>query len=439
MRCTTCLVSDPECGFSKRQMRLATPRCVECIQLVHADVSDSTEAGKLRRMELKARQFRHEQSGFQDNGVMFKRQKGRAKVAAPKLTKAAKQAGHDAVAAFQARFRPEGRTPALAALVDSELGRLGTIVAGGGDDVADARKKMITLKQAAARTAKIEIIYTHPDPWWSDDEQLTDIISTLRGDEKRVELPDRPRNSDTDESMWKPGEFTGSPFMNNGCKVRFTCTDSAAVHVSTMPKQRLLSKPKGVMLMKKSGEVVGALAPTSLPLAVQKRLFAQYDWLFNNSPFLMRGADTASISCEGGFRVLGFKRDRNSGQALIHAGSRKKKYKDRVEFDDRFAHIFKEIKSIYHTQIHPIVVAAFGPLFLPVVDWFKEMEIEIFVDQVTASTGGDGFVPKSHKDADLWYPTMYPHPHPHPLPITLHPLPITLYPAPSTLPPSPSP
>ena len=59
------------------------------------------------------------------------RQKVRAKQAAPKLTKAAKQAGHDAVAAFQARFRPEGRTPALASLVNSELGRLGAIVAGG--------------------------------------------------------------------------------------------------------------------------------------------------------------------------------------------------------------------------------------------------------------------------------------------------------------------
>ena len=191
--------------------------------------------------------------------------------------------------------------------------------------------------------------------------------------------------------------------MSAAQPLRFSCKERVRVHISKMPADRLVRHEQGTVLMSERGDagrVLAARCRHTLPPAVQRRLVGKLNILFAERPFLCRGAGTACV-CNT-FQVIGFKADRMTGQALLHAGDRCKDAATRIASDTRFREILCEIQAVYLEFIHNIVLQSVGDIFLPVLTWLKDMQIELFCDQSTAATGGKGFVPRSHIDPDIW-------------------------------------
>ena len=181
LACFSCLKGEPAVTFSKRQLKMNLKMCKTCVsKMEHA----STPEEKLHATDVKNRIWRHRLSQQQETGTKFKPRGASAVEAAPRLGKREREAGHEAVRAFIDRFHLNGRSKPLALLRAEEQARISSAFGNAravGDElgVAKAVSAQRALQHAALGMAKLHVIYPHQEAWWSAEDQLEDIISTL--------------------------------------------------------------------------------------------------------------------------------------------------------------------------------------------------------------------------------------------------------------------
>ena len=402
--CTICLVSKAPGEWTKRQRLLndadkRSGHCNACAFAIAGDPQDKSKVASLRAEQNWISVATHQLTYQQQDGRVHRKRRGETRRAAKQLTNVAKTQAALAMADFKSRFSLTGEKAILADFLARERTLMqiradpACIFGPHTQEEAAYATLLRRFDLAMIRFNKLHVVHAHPEPWYTDEDSLTDFITTFPRDAQRTEFT--VKQSKSPKHVHAPGTFTDSPRMT--CHgLRFSSSLPAPRSVSHMPASRMLPfRANGTIIMQ-DGILVAGQAGRLISREGQELFLATFGVLDAiNGEYLMRGDDVANVC--GNFVILGYKCDRFSRQGLIHSLPSGKL--DSV----RHMNKWREIRSLFEKYVWPIAMEFFEPVLLPVIHWLQKFGLQLFVKCATAVTAGDCFWPQAHKDPDIWF------------------------------------
>ena len=343
---------------------------------------------------------------------MHKKAGSNTRDAAPRPTKAATAVAAAMMDDFDEQFSLTGDEAHCAAIIHRHQERLRVQLSDATttDDVRIARARIATYTGHVNVLGKLKSV-SEREPWWSEDDQLTDFISTLaaRGSDERVAFKLMP--TDSVKHVYKPGEMVDAPHMTKHHALKFSIKEAKMLDepfsVSVMPRESVVRHTDGTAIYH-GGVLVAGRCRRQLSPAIVDELLVLYRHLDRLRPYLQRGKAVANV-CSN-FVATGFKCDQNTRQCLIHQPNlpTPKTPEPSSQTVAQTRQQWNKLSGLYNRHIHPIVMDSFGAIFEPVLHWMELHGLRLYAKQITGVTFGEQFWPLSHIDPDAWYTALVP-------------------------------
>lgn len=418
LQCLQCTRQLPRSEFSTTQLKKPTgySRCKRCVGLVHDAVAasrmgDAAAIAKKQKVENAVWQSRVTHG--QMDGRMHKKAGSKTREPARRPSTAALTAGDDVMKDFNEAFSLVGPMATLESIKEKYLGTLHDELARAADEDTkiSVRRLERTYMEHVAVMSKLVWLDSAATPWWRDEAQLTDFLSTLSLRDEAERVPFKLTPTESVKHRYEKGAMTDAPHMTDTHQLMFSLKEAKKLdevfHVSRMPADRVVRHHTGTAVFC-NGVLVGGRCRRTLSADIQRELAIVYNHLDVVRPYMQRGKGVANVCVN--FVATGFKCDQNSRQCLIHQPCLQTRKNpnpgpDTVELTRQQ---WNKLRGLYLNWIHPIAMDSFGAVLQPVLHWIDVHGIELYAAQVTGVTFGELFWPRSHDDPDAWYTVLVP-------------------------------